>query len=136
MRLATLLLIFLGIATGCGGGFATIDGNVTFDGQPVEQGAIVFEPTDRMGAVAGATIQNGKYRIGADSKMAPGSKTVRITAMRATGKKIKTGPPAPEDTLVDEILPYIPARYNEKSQLTLQVVPGPAKHDFGLQTQP
>ncbi|WP_254511302.1 hypothetical protein [Anatilimnocola floriformis] len=130
MRAAMLLLIVLGFATGCGSSFATVDGMVTFDGQPVEQGAIVFEPADRQGAVAGATIQNGKYRIGPESKMAPGNMTVRITAMRTTGKKIKAGPPAPEGTLVDEVLPY-PSSNNEK---TAQVQAGNGIHNFELQS--
>lgn len=54
------LLLF---AAGCGGGRANVEGQVTFDGQPVEQGTIVFEPVDGKGAAAGGTIQNGKYRL-------------------------------------------------------------------------
>jgi hypothetical protein len=129
-----LAAMVLGFSLGCGSNFATIEGNVTFDGQPVEQGAIVFEPTDRQGAVAGGTIQNGKYRIGPESKLSPGTMTVRITAMRATGKKIKAGPPAPDDAMVDEILPYIPAIYNEKSTLSVQVAPGNGNHNFDLKS--
>ena len=128
-------LIAVGFCIGCGSGLATIEGNVTFDGQAIDQGVIVFEPTDGTGAVAGGNIQNGKYRLGPDSKLAPGSKIVRITAMRATGKKIKAGPPAPEDAMVDEVQQYIPSNYNDKSTLTARIVAGDGTQNFELQSQ-
>jgi hypothetical protein len=135
LALLGLGLIALVICVGCGSSLATIEGTVTFDGKSIEEGVIVFEPTDGTGAVAGGNIQNGKYRLGPDSKLAPGSKIVRITAMRATGKKIKAGPPAPDDAMVDEIQQYIPANYNEKSTLTAQIVAGDGTQNFELRTQ-
>jgi hypothetical protein len=128
-------LIALGTCIGCNGGLATIEGKVNFDGEPVEQGTIVFEPTDGTGAVAGGNIQNGKYRLGPESKLAPGNKIVRISAMRSTGKKIKAGPPAPDDAMVDEVQQFIPTNYNEKSTLTAQIVPGNGIQNFDLQSK-
>jgi hypothetical protein len=133
---AVLSLLVIACTIGCGGGQAIVEGQVTFDGQPVEQGTIVFEPVDGTGAVAGGTIQNGKYRLGAEEQLTPGNKLVRIKAMRTTGKKIKADPPAPDDLMVDEVQQYIPPHYNEQSSLTAQVAAGKGTKDFELRSQP
>ncbi len=126
----------LAVCIGCGSGNARVEGNVTFDGEPVEQGTIVFEPADGIGTVVGGTISKGYYRVGQDAQLAPGNKLVRIKAMRATGKKVKAGPPAPDDALVDEIQQYIPSQYNDQSKLTTALVAGVAKQNFELQSKP
>lgn len=133
--LLVLCVCLFAVCFGCGSSFAVVEGKVTFDGQPVEQGTIVFEPVDGTGAVAGGTIQNGKYQLGPESKVEPGEKLVRISAMRVTGKKIKAGPPAPDDAMVDEVQQYIPKNYNEQSTLTREVVAGQSTHDFELQSR-
>jgi hypothetical protein len=122
---------------GCGGSnLATVQGNVTFDGKPVEQGLIVFEPADGAGPVAGGTIQNGKYRLASEGGVVPGKMIVRISAVRATGRKVEAGPPAPPGKMVDEVSPYIPAIYNEKSTLTIQVAAGTVTQHFELLSRP
>lgn len=122
---------------GCGAShLAVVQGNVTFDGQPVEQGSITFEPADGVGPVTGGTIQNGKYRLDAEGGMEPGKKIVRIRAVRATGRKIEAGPPSPPGTMVDELSPFIPAIYDEKSTLTVQVAAGEVTQHFELLSKP
>jgi hypothetical protein len=128
----SLLLIALVCGSGCGSGQATVEGKVTFEGQPVEQGTIVFEPADGTGAVAGGKIENGKYRLGTEEQLTPGNKIVRILAMRTTGKKIPAGPPAADDVMIDEVQQYIPSHYNVQSTLTVQVAAGKGTHDFEL----
>lgn len=130
----SLLLLILSL--GCGSGSTRVEGNVKFDGQPIEQGTIVFEPADGNGTVVGGTIRNGYYMLGKDLQLAPGNKLVRIKAMRATGKKVKAGPPAPDDAMVDEVQQYIPARYNDQSTLTTDLVGGNMTKDFELTSQP
>jgi len=131
-----LFVASLGMCLGCGSNLATVEGNVTFDGQPVEQGSIVFEPADGVGQVAGGTIQNGKYRLASEAGVAPGKMIVRISAVKTTGQKVKAGPPAPPETMVDEVSQYIPAIYNEKSTLAIQVAAGNVIQDFELVSQP
>lgn len=111
---------------GCtrGRGLVTVEGTVTFDGQPIEKGSIVFEPADRKGPTAGGSIENGKYQL-ANSVM-PGKKIVRIIGVRKTGRQIEEGPPSPPGTMVDEIESFIPEVYNAKSTLTCEVTPGKA----------
>jgi hypothetical protein len=113
----------------------TIEGAVTFDGKPVEQGSITFEPASGTGPSAGGTIQNGRYAVDAEG-VTPGEMIVRISAVRSTGKKIEAGPPEPPGTMVDEVRPYIPAAYNEQSTLKAEVKAGKVTQDFALKSQP
>jgi hypothetical protein len=127
-----LTVAWCGFLVGCSSSdLATVRGNVTLDGTPLDQGSIVFEPADGKGPVAGGTIQNGKYLLEGKTAAVPGMKIVRITASRTTGRKIEAGPPAPAGTMVDEVL-YVPESYNEKSTLSVQLEAGESSHDFAL----
>lgn len=119
-----------GICIGCGGpGLSTVEGTVTFEGEPVGEGAIVFEPADGIGRAAGGTIRDGRYQLTGEAGVEPGPKIVRITASRKTGNKVEPMPGAPE---VDEVLPYIPAKYNQMSELTVDIGEGIVTHNFEL----
>ena len=131
-----LVVALLGMCAGCGSKLATVQGNVTFDGKPVEQGSIVFEPADGAGPVAGGTIEKGTYRLAGEGGVVPGKKLVRIIAVRPTGRKIEAGPPTPPGTMVDELRPYIPAIYNQQSTLTIEVPAGQVTRNFELVSQP
>jgi len=129
-----LIAAAIGLCLGCSSG-DTIEGNVTFDGQPVERGSITFEPASGTGPSAGGTVQNGRYEIDMAGVIS-GEMIVRISAVRSTGKKIAAGPPEPPGTLVDEVRPFIPAAYNEQSTLKAEVKPGKVVQDFTLKSQP
>jgi hypothetical protein len=129
-------LLGLMVCVGCGSSQTTIEGNVTFDGKPIEQGSIVFEPADRAGSVAGGTIEQGKYRVSLEAGAGPGKKIVRISAVGPTGRKIEAGPPSPPGQMIDEVSQYIPAVYNDKSTLTVDVAAGRTTQDFELRSQP
>lgn len=132
-----ITFIWLMVCVGCGGrSQTTVEGNVTFDGKPVEQGSIVFEPADGTGPVAGGTIEKGKYRLDFEAGAGPGNKIVRISAVGPTGRKIEAGPPAPPGQMVDEVSQFIPAIYNDKSSLTVDVAPGRTTQNFELRSQP
>lgn len=60
--------------TGCDS-TATVQGTVTFDGQPVDSGVITFLPADGQGPVAGGEISAGTYAVHA---IMPGEKIVQI----------------------------------------------------------
>ena len=136
--IATWLLAgFMAVCIGCGGSdLSTVEGTVTFDGEPVEEGSIVFEPADGVGPAAGGTIEQGRYRLAGDAGVVPGQKTVRISAVRSTGRQVEAGSPAPEGTMVDEVEQYIPVQYNQKTTLTAEVPPGQVTLDFDLQASP
>lgn len=121
---AALFLGLLVTGVGCGEGKVRVRGTVTFDGKPVDQGVISFDPADGRGPNTGGAIADGKFDLSGPAEATPGKKIVRIRASRPTGRKREHGPPAPPGTLVDELEAYIPAQYNENSTLTAEIVPG------------
>jgi len=122
------------VLSGCGDqGTTTVQGKVTFEGQPVESGKIIFEPADRIGATAGGKIEQGTYQFVGPKTISSGDKIVRITAVRKTGRQVAEGPPAAADSMVDELERYIPAIYNRNSTLRREIISGQAnEHDFDL----
>ena len=134
MYLASILSLCCLAGCGGNGNLASVQGNVTLDGTPLEQGSIVFEPENGDGPVTGGTIVNGKYQLEGSSAAQPGQKIVRINASRSTGRKIEAGPPSPPGTMVDEVL-YVPVEYNEKSKLRVQLDAGKSTHDFTLESK-
>ncbi len=130
------VMAWCGILVGCGSSnLSTVRGNVTWDGTPVEQGSILLEPADGAGPIASGTIQSGKYLLAGDIAAVPGTKIVRINASRPTGRKVDAGPPAPAGTMIDE-LEYVPASYNQKSTLRVQLEAGESTHHFELRSKP
>ena len=131
-----LILAGLVFCWGCGSGLVSVEGQVTWQGQPVEEGTIVFEPADGQGPSAGGKIQNGQYRLSGPAGVQPGEKIVRITAARKTGRKLEAGPPSPPGTWIEEVESYIPTEYNSQSKLRCTIPPGKSsRQDFALPTQ-
>jgi hypothetical protein len=113
---------------GCNGsGFVTIGGTVTYDGQPVEKGAIVFLSSDSKGPTAAALIANGKYTV----KVALGRKQVRIEGHKIVGRQpcLRNDPASP---MIDVTEPTVPAEYGENSRLTAEIRRGMSVLDFDL----
>lgn len=126
-----LLLALL--ASGCGGGYAAVQGTVTLDGAPVDTGYLTFVPTDAaLGPSGRASIANGRYAMDASGQLKPGAYRVEIYAQRKTGKKIRAGSPAPPGTMIDEEVEAIPAKYNTQTTLTREAKAGGNTFDFDL----
>ena len=126
--------VLMAMCAGCGGAPETtaVSGGVTFDGEPVAEGQVAFEPQSG-GRMAYAVISGGKYATAKDRGVEPGRYLVRITASRPSGKL------AEEDSFIrDEASAvvneqFIPAKYNSASELTVEIKPGEsAVHDFEL----
>ncbi len=132
---ATLVGLVLGNMAACGGDGlqrGAVEGRVTLDGVAVEQGVIVFYPTDgTSGPVAGGPIEAGRYAISADRGPVVGRHRVEIRASRNTGRKVPSSPSAP-DTLIDEVIEIVPAQYNVRSVLKRDVRRGKNVLDFEL----
>jgi hypothetical protein len=123
------------ILTGCGPRAAVrheVAGRVIFDGQPVEEGIIDFEPLDGQGSKDMAMIVNGDYRIPVDKGLMPGRYRVSIVAGDGnTGKgdaspdyRQPNGPRGKE---------RIPPEYNTKSNLVREITAnGPNTFDFDI----
>lgn len=119
------------VVLGCGRGGSPVSGEVSFDDTPVENGTISFVPADGKGPTFGGVIEAGRYAVVAPT---PGSKIVRVSAVRPTGRKLPPDPLVGETAPVDEIAPYIPEQYNDSSTLTCDVVAGPNSFDFHLKS--
>jgi hypothetical protein len=103
------------LLAGCGGnGGVQVTGTVTFDGQPVEEGAISFVGTGEKPLSQGAVIKGGKF----DAILAPGPKRVEIRASRPK----KPDPRDPDSARMRE--DFIPAKFNSASRLTAEIVAG------------
>ncbi len=100
---------------GCGGGpeTCTVTGAVTFNGQPVPEGSILFVPEDGKGVPDPGTIRDGRYT----ARVKPGPKRVEIRATRETGKVDPIMGAAPRES-------YIPACYNTETILQAEVTKG------------
>jgi hypothetical protein len=68
-----------GLLSGCGPSAASVFGEVTYDGKPVEDGYITFTPADGKGKDAGGPIASGRYRI---TELPPGPKVVKVIGVK------------------------------------------------------
>jgi hypothetical protein len=127
------LVLALTACTGCGNGKYAANGEVTFNGQPVEDGTISLEPVDGNGPSTGGKIVAGKYDLSGPAATSPGKKRVRIAAVRKTGRK--TVDSFSPSVKLDETEPYIPGIYNTRSTLSCDVVADrPNRLDFHLKS--
>lgn len=95
-----------------------VSGTVTWNGQPLPEGTILFAPADEKGVPDVGQIVQGQYRLRAK----PGKKKVQIFAERETGKIDPVMGAVPRES-------YIPARYNSQTTLTAEVTAG-GKNEF------
>lgn len=122
---------------GCSGSKrASATGNITLDGQAVEDGTISFIPVDQSaGPSAWGEIKEGRYLISAGRRPILGMNRVEIRARLKTGRKAPFDPLVPPEMLLDEVVEGAPARYNTMSELTADVKPGENTFDFSLQSK-
>ncbi len=129
-------LFLLVLASGCGGSAdrQALQGTVTLDNQPLEQGAIRFIPTTgTAGPSAGCEIKAGKFDVQADKGVLPGSFRVEITASRKTGRKTRD---RVSGEMTDMFAQYLPPQYNRNSTLTADVKGGgDNSYEFALNSR-
>jgi hypothetical protein len=130
------LAIALILLSGCGGadplGRQAISGTVTLNGQPVDNGAIAFEPLDlQKGVGSGANIVGGKYSIPQQQGLTPGKYLVRISsADRSQAEPVEEMPGEAPKMMAKE---RIPAHWNLKSEQQIEVTAdGDHVYDFDI----
>jgi hypothetical protein len=125
------VVMFVVAATGCAGGddLAEVRGTITVDGEPAKVGAITFIPIDGASQTAGAKIVDGGYA----ARVPPGTFKVELRVSKVVGeRKVYDAPDAPVKQILAEALP---PRYNDESELTLEVQPGENHKDYSLTTK-
>jgi len=121
-------LLATAVIVGCGSsGLDTqpVSGKVTFDGQPIAEGRILFRGTGSDPRAFSAEIKDGQYQMEAMA----GKVRVEITASRPVPGKFDESNPG-EKVPVGEM--YIPARYNSQSELSAEVTAGKNELNFDL----
>lgn len=128
----------LPLSGGCGGATAEqakVHGRVSYQGRPIKQGTIVFQPLPPLKArPAGADVIDGAYAIDNNGPVF-GTHRVEIQAYRKTGRKIpdlKGDMSIPNRPLVDETIPILPASFNVESTLTTEITDSDSTIDFAL----
>ena len=133
-RLARYLGMMLAasvFAAACSTGPATgeVSGTVQVDGKtPPAGSSITFFPSDGKAPSAGALIDNGRYA--ARVPVGTAKVEIRVPRVLAKSKAAKQGPGA-EGDVVEESLP---AKYNDQTELRLDVKPGKNSKDWDLKT--
>ncbi|MCA9249222.1 MAG: hypothetical protein KDA42_19000 [Planctomycetales bacterium] len=131
LRLAAVLLA---LAAGCGESTDRLHlhGEITYRGQPLEQGHITFLTTGpSSGPVCGAVIRDGKFDIPTAKGLKPGAYRVAISSPGGEA------PQTPEEIAAGasaRALEMLPPKYNGETTLTAEVTAaGPNQFDFHLE---
>jgi hypothetical protein len=129
---AVSLLAFANLFSACSQGPAegTVTGEVTFDGQPVKAGHVLFTPVDGNGQTGGGTIQDGKLVA---RNVPTGKMKVELHGNKVVGKRKAYD--TPESPWEDDIAELLPPKYNFKSDLTLEVKRGTQDVKYDLKSK-
>ena len=92
-----------------------VAGSVSYKGQKVVDGTIIFAPDDGIGPSAVGTIADGRYTV----LTTAGKKKIRVTATRETGRMRKGAMGQKYAERVD----IVPPKYNSASTLVRTVDP-------------
>ncbi len=139
-----LLLFVAMLASGCAGGttlpdLVPVTGTVTYAGQPLEQGLIIFEPADPgIGQPATGRIEAGEFKM-LTSVSSPGivagSYKVRIESREQLAEEDR--PDLTKEYTPPVLASLIPERYSrfETSELETDVVAGMGPLRFDLEEE-
>ena len=101
-----------------------VQGRVTYQGNPIQEGTILFEPIDE-GRQANGVIAAGRFSIPSSHGLSEGDYRVEIEAYQKASASPSDGPGAlyAQGESAVEILTeqYLPAKYNRQSNLTQRV---------------
>ena len=120
------------LVVGCGqpgDGRLPVSGTVTWEGEPMDGGNIVFVPISK-GRSSSGTVVQGKFNLPAERGLPPGDYRVQITLEQETGKeRVFQGDGPDAVSLTRQV---IPKKYNRESTLELKVVEPPVTANFEL----
>src|SRR4051812_15624821 len=128
---AASLLVALLLLAGCApdATVGDVTGTVKLDDVAIAEGQITFTPVDGKAQVTGTEIIDGQY---AAKRVPVGAMKVTITAPKIIGKEKREN--APDKRFKITAVETVPAKYNEKSELTFDVQPGANSKDWVLRT--
>lgn len=131
LKSAACVVALMACLVGCGrgGGMASLNGSVTYGGQPLEKGLITFVAEDGKGPTSAAPIVDGKFSV----NVAYGRKIVKIEGYKVLGQHpfSRNNP-----RIVVDQEQILPPRYNTKSELTREITSSDHTCDFALEKSP
>ena len=124
------MLLTVILFTGCSkSNLGVVTGTISVDGTPAKSGSIAFFPTNRKSSTAGSEIVDGRYT----AKVALGAAKVEIRVPKVVGKKkLYDKPDSPMKEVLSESLPR---KYNDETELKLDIHAGENVQDYELATQ-
>jgi hypothetical protein len=142
----SILFIIAVLLAGCSDPYAgriEVTGTVTLEGQPLNDGTIMFFPLDQQDTRGGAPILNGAYVIPRQQGLKPGKYLVRLTAgdgktiARVGGRQDKNPPKeqaaAPGGSTNIVSMDRIPEEWNIRSKQEREVkADGVNRFDFDI----
>jgi hypothetical protein len=123
--------VLLTVVVGCSPRRVGVSGNVSLNGQPVNEAVILFVPLEMNTKKTGGVIVNGKYEIAAELGLLPGKYRVEILDDPPLGMS-----PAADNPVVPRR--HFPQHYAHDSPLHAKVLPksDELKLDFALTLMP
>jgi hypothetical protein len=109
---------------------AVVTGSITIDGEPARTGYIGFTPVDGRGSVNGGKIVDGKYT----AKATIGTVKVDIRVPKVIGEQ-PTYAGDPNSPMTQITAETLPPKYNDQTELVLEIKPGENKKDYPLFTK-
>ena len=107
-----------------------VSGQVTFQGQPLDQGFIEFTPLNEAHRLSGAAINQGEYSLPANQGLSAGKYQVRVTSTVGGAEVDPDEPPGESDAVARE---RIPADFNTQTKQEVEVTKsGENKFDFKI----
>lgn len=132
-RLALIAIsVALVLSVGCrpaGDGRLPVSGTVTWDGESLDGGMIVFVPIAEGRSSSGKVIA-GEFDLPSERGLPPGEYRVEITLEQETGKQRVFHGDGPDSVSLTKQV--IPKRYNQESTLILKVDKPPVTANFEL----
>jgi hypothetical protein len=109
-----------------------VQGEVKYDGELVDEGGIAFIPDGGAGdsqTRATGEIVDGHYTLDSKRGPYPGHYRVEIYWNKKTGRQIGN---RDKTAFKDERKQVIPVKYNQRSELKVEIKPGSNTHNFDL----
>jgi hypothetical protein len=133
IAIVSCLVVVLHVGCGREAGIGRVSGTVRVDGEvPAPGSSITFFPTDGNARSAGALLENGAYSV----KVPEGEAKVEIRIPKTVVSDpgiVKQGPGA--DAGSGQIIESLPPKYNDQTELKMNVVSGSNQKDWDVSTK-
>ena len=124
----------LAIACACGGCGKKVEqfevhGQVTYEGESITEGKVLFMPSDESRPQAIAKIVDGEYMTAFPGGVFVGKYKVQVFGYRGTGKIRDLGALHGKE---EQQVQYVPAKFNRETELTVDIKSEETEYDFEL----